>query len=169
MPVRKITVCNGRLGGPGVPMNYWLMKSEPDAFSLDDLEAVESEPWDGVRNYQARNMMRDQMQVGDQVFFYHSNCKVPGIVGIAEVVHEGYPDHTAFDPEAKYFDPKSDPDKPRWYMVDLKFVRRLERTITLQELKEHPELADMPLVRKGNRLSVMPVTASDWAFILALE
>ena len=150
-------------------MNYWLMKSEPDAFSLDDLEAVDSEPWDGVRNYQARNMMRDQMKVGDQVFFYHSNCKVPGIVGIAEVVREGYPDHTAFDPEAKYYDPKSDPDNPRWYMVDLRFVRRLKRTITLQELKEHPELADMPLVRKGNRLSVMPVTASDWAFILGLE
>lgn len=150
-------------------MNYWLMKSEPDAFSLDDLEAVDSEPWDGVRNYQARNMMRDRMQVGDRVFFYHSNCKVPGIVGLAEVVREGYPDHTAFDPEANYFDPKSDPDKPRWYMVDLKFKRRLKRTISLQELKEHPQLADMPLVRKGSRLSVMPVTEADWNFILGLE
>ena len=150
-------------------MNYWLMKSEPDAFSLDDLEAVAREPWDGVRNYQARNMMRDQMQVGDRVFFYHSNCKVPGIVGLAEVVREGYPDHTAFDPEAPYFDAKSDPDKPRWYMVDLKFKRRLKRIISLQELKEHPELADMPLVRKGNRLSVMPVSAADWNFILGLE
>ncbi len=150
-------------------MNYWLMKSEPDAFSLDDLEAVESEPWDGVRNYQARNMMRDQMKVGDRIFFYHSNCKVPGIVGIAEVVREGYPDHTAFDPEAGYFDPKSDPDKPRWYMVDVRFVRRLKRTISLQELKEHPELAAMPLVRKGNRLSVMPVAEADWHFILGLE
>ena len=150
-------------------MNYWLMKSEPDAFSIDDLEAVAQEPWDGVRNYQARNMMRDQMKVGDQVFFYHSNCKVPGIVGLAEVVREGYPDHTAFDPEANYYDPKSDPDKPRWYMVDLKFLRRLKRTITLQELKEHPQLADMPLVRKGNRLSVMPVAAAEWDFILGLE
>ncbi len=150
-------------------MNYWLMKSEPDAFSLDDLEAVAQEPWDGVRNYQARNMMRDQMRGGDQVFFYHSNCKVPGIVGIAEVVREGYPDHTAFDPEANYYDPKSDPDKPRWYMVDLTFKRRLKRTISLQELKEHPELADMPLVRKGNRLSVMPVAEADWNFILGLE
>jgi len=150
-------------------VNYWLMKSEPDAFSLDDLEAVDSEPWDGVRNYQARNMMRDRMQVGDRVFFYHSNCKVPGIVGLAEVVREGYPDHTAFDPEANYFDPKSDPDKPRWYMVDLKFKRRLKRTISLQELKEHPQLADMPLVRKGSRLSVMPVTEADWNFILGLE
>jgi len=150
-------------------VNYWLMKSEPDAFSLDDLEAVVQEPWDGVRNYQARNMMRDQMKVGDQVFFYHSNCKAPGIVGLAEVVREGYPDYTAFDPEANYYDPKSDPDKPRWYMVDLKFKRRLKRTITLQELKEHPQLADMPLVRKGNRLSVMPVVEADWTFILRLE
>ncbi len=150
-------------------MNYWLMKSEPDAFSLDDLEAVAQEPWDGVRNYQARNMMRDQMKVGDRVFFYHSNCKVPGIVGLAEVVREGYVDHTAFDPEAHYYDPKSDPGNPRWYMVDLKFERRLGRTITLQELKERPELADMPLVRKGNRLSVMPVSAEDWTFILRLE
>jgi len=150
-------------------MNHWLMKSEPDAFSIDDLAAVDSEPWDGVRNYQARNMMRDQMKLGDRVFFYHSNCKVPGIVGIAEVVREGYPDHTAFDPEAKYYDPKSDPDRPRWYMVDLKLVRRLARTITLQELKEHPELADMPLVRKGNRLSVMPVSEAEWHFILGLE
>ncbi len=150
-------------------MNYWLMKSEPDAFSLDDLEAVAQEPWDGVRNYQARNMMRDQMQVGDRVFFYHSNCKVPGIVGLAEVVREGYPDPTAFDPEANYYDPKSDPDQPRWYMVDLTFKRRLKRTISLQELKEHPELADMPLVRRGNRLSVMPVSAADWNFILGLE
>ncbi len=150
-------------------MNYWLMKSEPDAFSLDDLEAVAQEPWDGVRNYQARNMMRDQMKMGDRVFFYHSNCKVPGIVGLAEVVREGYPDPTAFDPEANYYDPKSDPDEPRWYMVDLAFKRRLERTISLQELKEHPELADMPLVRRGNRLSVMPVSAADWHFILGLE
>ena len=150
-------------------MNYWLMKSEPDAFSLDDLEAVKSEPWDGVRNYQARNMMRDQMKVGDRVFFYHSNCKVPGIVGLAEVVREGYVDHTAFDPEAHYYDPKSDPDKPRWYMVDLTFKRRLKRTISLQELKEEAALADMPLVRKGNRLSVMPVAEGDWDFILGLE
>ncbi len=145
------------------------MKSEPDAFSLDDLENVTQEPWDGVRNYQVRNMMRDQMKVGDQVFFYHSNCKVPGIVGLAEVVREGYPDHTAFDPEAHYYDPKSDPDKPRWYMVDLKFKRRLKRTISLQELKEHPQLVDMPLVRKGNRLSAMPVSEADWGFILGLE
>jgi predicted RNA-binding protein with PUA-like domain len=152
-------------------MNYWLMKSEPDAFSIDDLKACpkKTEPWDGVRNYQARNMMRDQMKKGDLIFFYHSNCKVPGIVGIAQVVKEGYPNHTAFDPEAKYYDPKSDPDNPRWYMVDVKFKRKLKRTISLEELKGLPELEDMPLVRKGNRLSVMPVAAEHWDIILGLE
>jgi predicted RNA-binding protein with PUA-like domain len=154
-------------------MAYWLFKSEPDAFGLEDLKARsdQTEPWDGVRNYQARNMMRDAMQPGDQVFFYHSNCKVPGIVGIAEVARGGYPDHTAFDPEAKYYDPKSDPDNPRWYMVDVRYVRHLARTIPLTELKEYADgpLADLPLVRRGNRLSIMPVTARQWAFILDLE
>ena len=150
-------------------MNYWLMKSEPDVFGIDHLKAVKIEPWDGVRNYQARNMMRDQMKKGDLVFFYHSNTDVPGIVGIMEVVKEGYPDHTAFDPEAKYYDPKSNPDNPRWYMVDVKFKRKLKRTISLSELKELEELEDMPLVRKGNRLSIMPVTREQWDFILSLE
>ena len=150
-------------------MNYWLMKSEPDVFGIDHLKDVKVEPWDGVRNYQARNMMRDDMKKGDMVFFYHSNTDVPGIVGIMQVVKEGYPDHTAFDPEAKYYDPKSDPDNPRWYMVDVKFKRKLKRTISLSELKELPELEDMPLVRKGNRLSIMPVTQEQWDFILSLE
>ncbi|MEJ2346822.1 MAG: EVE domain-containing protein [Gammaproteobacteria bacterium] len=154
-------------------MNYWLMKSEPNEFSIDDLACMpgKTEHWDGVRNYQARNMMRDQMKVGDQVLFYHSNCDEPGIVGVAKVVRQGYPDFTAFDPEDPHYDPKSDPDNPRWYMVDVKFVRKLKRTITLQELKEHAdsELAEMPLVRRGNRLSVMPVSAAQWQFILALE
>jgi len=150
-------------------MNYWLMKSEPDVFGIDHLKAVKVEPWDGVRNYQARNMMRDDMKKGDLVFFYHSNTDVPGIVGIMEVVKEGYPDHTALDPEAKYYDPKSDPENPRWYMVDVKFKRKLKRTISLAELKELPELEDMPLVRKGNRLSIMPVTEDQWNFILGLE
>jgi predicted RNA-binding protein with PUA-like domain len=150
---------------------YWLMKSEPEEFGIDDLEQRpgQREPWDGVRNYQARNMMRDQMQRGDQVFFYHSNTAVPGIVGIAEVVREGYPDPTAFDPEDRHYDPKSDPDNPRWYLVDVGFVRRLARTIPLTELKQYDELAEMPLVRKGNRLSVMPVTPEQWEFILGLE
>jgi predicted RNA-binding protein with PUA-like domain len=154
-------------------MAYWLMKSEPDAFGIDDLASRPGgmEPWDGVRNYQARNMMRDQMRVGDQVFFYHSNCKQPGIVGLAEVAREGYPDPTAFDPQAKYYDPKSDPSNPRWYMVDVRYIRHLERTITLAELKALADgpLADFPLVRRGNRLSIMPVTPEQWELILAME
>jgi len=152
-------------------MNYWLMKSEPDVFGIEDLKRcpAKTEPWDGVRNYQARNMMRDDMKKGDLVFFYHSNCKQPGIVGIMKVVREGYPDHTAFDAKEKYFDPKSDPDNPRWYMVDVRYVRMLKRVITLTELKTHKQLADFPLVRRGNRLSVMPVSKKDWDFILALE
>ena len=152
-------------------MNYWLMKSEPDVFGIDDLKnaSKKTDHWDGVRNYQARNMMRDEMKKGDQVFFYHSNCDEPGIVGIMKVVKEGYPDHTAFDPEAKYYDPKSDPDNPRWYMVDVQYVRKLKRNIPLSELKQYRELEDMPLVRKGNRLSIMPVTKQQWDFILEQE
>jgi predicted RNA-binding protein with PUA-like domain len=152
-------------------MNYWLMKSEPDVFGIEHLKKcpAKTEPWDGVRNYQARNMMRDDMKKGDLVFFYHSNCKQPGIVGIMKVVREGYPDHTAFDAKEKYFDPKSDPDNPRWYMVDVRYVRMLKRVITLSELKTHKQLSDFPLVRRGNRLSVMPVSKKDWDFILALE
>jgi predicted RNA-binding protein with PUA-like domain len=152
-------------------MNYWLMKSEPDTFSIDDLQKrpEQTEHWDGVRNYQARNMMRDEMKIGDQVFFYHSNCELPGIVGIAEVVNESYPDFTAFDPENKHFDPKSNPEKPTWFMVDVKFVRKLKRTISLQELKLKPELSDLALVRRGNRLSINPVSQDQWTFILNLE
>jgi predicted RNA-binding protein with PUA-like domain len=152
-------------------MNYWIMKSEPNAFSIDDLKNIpnQTEHWDGVRNYQARNMMRDQMKIGDQVFFYHSNCKVPGIVGIMEVVRESYPDHTAFDPQSKYFDPKSDPQSPRWFMVDIKYIRHTHRVISLTELKECDALENMQLVRKGNRLSIMPLTASEWEIILKLE
>lgn len=152
-------------------MNYWLMKSEPDAFSIDDLakKPGQSEHWDGVRNYQARNMMRDDMKRGDQVFFYHSNCEQPGIVGIMEVVREGYPDSSAFDPNNKHYDPKSDPANPRWVMVDVKYVKTLSRTITLKELKSEEELAGLALVRRGNRLSIMPVSKAHWDFILALE
>lgn len=152
-------------------MKYWLVKSEPDAFSINDLAKMpkKTEHWDGVRNYQARNFMRDEMKKGDQVFFYHSNCKEPGIVGVATVAKEGYPDFTAFEPKNKYYDPKSDPQNPRWYMVDIKLKRKFKRTITLQELKTHKKLADMSLLRKGNRLSVMPVDKKHWEFILNLE
>ena len=144
------------------------MKSEPDVYGIDHLKAEKTDHWDGVRNYQARNMMRDEMKKGDLVFFYHSNCAEPGIVGIMKVVKEGYPDHTAFDPDEKYYDPKSDPDNPRWYMVDVKHVRKLKRVITLTELKAHAQLSDLPLVRRGNRLSIMPVTKKQWDFILSL-
>ena len=152
-------------------MNYWLMKSEPNAFSIDDLAKMpqQTEHWDGVRNYQARNMLRDALQVGDQVFFYHSNCAIPGIVGVMEVVRAGYPDHTAFDPQSKYFDPQSHPDKPRWFMVDVKYLRHTRRLIPLAELKQQPALENMPLVRKGNRLSIMPVSKQEWDFIQQIE
>ena len=152
-------------------MNYWLMKSEPSVFSIDDLKTMpgKAEHWDGVRNYQARNMMRDQMKAGDRAFFYHSNCPLPGIVGLMAVVREGYPDHTAFAPESKYFDEKSDPDNPRWYMVDVKYIRHTKRVIPLAELKTQAALENMPLVRKGNRLSIMPVSETEWQFILSLE
>ncbi|GAB6096841.1 EVE domain-containing protein [Desulfatiferula olefinivorans] len=152
-------------------MNHWLMKSEPDAFSIDDLKARPdaTEPWDGVRNYQARNMMRDQMEPGDLAFFYHSNCKVPGIVGIMEIVRGGYPDPTAFDPSNPHFDAKSDPARPRWFMVDVRYVRHTDRVIPLSELKDDPALAALPLVRKGNRLSVMHVSDAAWRHILSME
>jgi predicted RNA-binding protein with PUA-like domain len=152
-------------------MNYWLMKSEPDVFGIEDLvkRPDKTEPWDGVRNYQARNMMRDEMKNGDLAFFYHSNCKEPGIAGIMKIVREGYPDHTAFDTKQKYFDPKSDPQNPRWYMVDVRHVRTLKRIITLTELKTHDELSELQLLRRGNRLSVMPVSKTHWDFILSLE
>lgn len=152
-------------------MNYWLMKSEPDVFGIDHLIAMpkKTEHWDGVRNYQARNMMRDDMKKGDLVFFYHSNCKVPGIVGIMQVVQESYPDFTSWDPESKYFDPKSSAENPRWFMVDVKFKRKLKRTISLNKLKEMPGLEQMPLVRRGNRLSIMPVSKQEWDTILEAE
>jgi predicted RNA-binding protein with PUA-like domain len=152
-------------------MNYWLMKSEPSVFGIDDLAArpKKTEPWDGVRNYQARNMMRDEMRRGDQAFLYHSNCEPPGIVGVMEIVSESYPDPTAFDPESKYFDPKSDPDNPRWYLVDVRLKRRLKRMVSLAELRDHvAEFDDFALLRRGNRLSVMPVEADTWQRIIEL-
>jgi len=150
-------------------MAYWLMKSEPDAYSIDDLKRDKREPWDGIRNYQARNMMRDDMKIGDEVFFYHSNCKQPGIVGIAKVASTAYPDPTQFDKKSNYYDAKSDPDNPRWLLVDVKYQRKLKRNITLTEIKAEKSLDDMILTRKGNRLSIMPVTKKHWNRILSLE
>ena len=152
-------------------MNYWLLKSEPNAFSIDMLKKkpAQTEHWDGVRNYQARNLLRDRLQVGDQAFFYHSNCEQPGIVGIVEVVRAGYPDHTAFDPHSKYFDPKSDPANPRWFMVDVRYLRHTRRVIPLAELKQHPVLENMALLQKGSRLSVSPVSEEEWRYILGIE
>jgi predicted RNA-binding protein with PUA-like domain len=153
-------------------MNYWLIKSEPDAFSIDDLveSPKQTTHWDGVRNYQARNFMRDAMRVGDHVFYYHSNCNPPGIVGVCEVASAPYPDHTAFDPDSKYFDAKSDPGNPRWVMVDFRFLRRTKRLISLDEIKQHADRLDgFALIRRGNRLSIMPVSEAHWEFILSLE
>ena len=153
-------------------MNHWLLKSEPDAFSIDDLARRPrgTAPWDGIRNYQARNYLRDGMRKGDLAFFYHSSCATPGIAGICAIASGAYPDHTAFDPASKYFDAGSDPDHPRWLMVDVKFRRRTRRLISLEELKQHADrLEGFPLIRRGNRLSVMPVDKTHWDLILALE
>lgn len=148
-------------------MNHWLMKTEPTCFSIDDLKASphQTSCWDGVRNYQARNFMRDEMRKGDLVFFYHSNCALPGIAGIARVVREAYPDHTAFDPNSEHPDLASTPEHPRWFMVDVQFVEKFEQVIPLAVLKQYPELSEMILLRKGNRLSVLPVSANEWSFI----
>lgn len=151
-------------------MNYWLVKTEPNEFSIDDLQNMsdQTEHWDGVRNYQARNFMRDDMKIGDGVFFYHSNCDEVGIVGIAKVVKEGYPDFTAWDKNDSHYDPKTDPDNPRWIMVDIKFVKKFDTVISLKTLKENPALKDMRLTQRGNRLSVMPVEKNEWQTILAM-
>ena len=150
-------------------MAHWLMKSEPEDYSIDDLERDGREMWDGIRNYQARNMMRDDMAIGDDVFFYHSNCKEPAIVGVARVASKPYPDPTQFDPESKYYDPKSPQENPRWLLVDVEFVRQLARPITLAELKAQSGLDGMILTRRGNRLSIMPVSDEHWDLVLSLE
>lgn len=151
-------------------MAYWLFKSEPDTFSIDDLKArgAKGEPWDGVRNYQARNMLRDECKKGDLVFFYHSNCDVPGIVGVAEIIKEAFPDPAQFNPESKYYDPKATQENPRWFCPQVKFQSKFKDTVSLEQLKQTPALADMALVRKGNRLSIMPVSAAQWKFILGM-
>ncbi|NNE60724.1 MAG: EVE domain-containing protein [Woeseia sp.] len=145
------------------------MKSEPDTYSIDDLKRAGCEPWDGIRNYQARNMIRDDMRVGDKVLFYHSSCKVPAVVGLARVASKPYADPTQFDPSSKYHDPKSQQDDPRWLLVDVEYKRHLQQPIPLSELKEHSELADFQLVKRGNRLSIFPVQKAHWDFILGLE
>jgi predicted RNA-binding protein with PUA-like domain len=154
-------------------MRYWLMKSEPTAFSVEDLERAKKHTtsWDGVRNYQARNMLRDDMKKGDEVFLYYSSTDVPGIVAMMKVVKEGYPDPTAFDRKHDHYDPESDPAEPRWFMVDVQLERRLTRVITLDELRKHAtkELKNMVLLRRGNRLSITPVEPPEWKFILSLE
>ena len=150
-------------------MRYWLMKSEPEEFSIDDLARVGREPWGGVRNYQARNFMRG-MKCGDGVLFYHSSCAVPGVVGIGEIVAEAAPDPSQFDRRSDYYDAASRPEEPRWDLVDIGFKRKLARTITLDEIRALGDrLGDLALVRRGNRLSVMPVSATQWKLILALE
>jgi len=154
-------------------MHYWLMKTEPTTFGVEQLDAAphHTTGWDGVRNYQARNMLRDLMKKGDQAFMYYSSTEVPGIVAVMEVVREGYPDPTAFDRRHEHYDPDSERRNPRWFMVDVQLKRRLARTITLEELRAHAgkELAGMVLLRPGNRLSVTPVESVHWKFILSLE
>ena len=148
-------------------MQYWLMKSEPDEVSIDDALAAPQRtvPWVGVRNYQARNFMRDAMRIGDGVLFYHSSCAEPGIAGLAEIASAPYPDATQFDPKSKYYDPKAMPEQPRWMHVDVHAVRKT-RLITLPELRAHPDLADMQILKRGNRLSITPVTSTEWRCIM---
>lgn len=150
-------------------MKYWLLKSEPDVFGIEHLKArpAQTGHWDGVRNYQARNFLR-AMRLGDQAFFYHSSCEEPGVAGIVEVVREGYPDFTAWDPRSEHYDPKSSQEKPIWYMVDVRLVRRFAGIVSLRALKQRPDLTGMPLLKRGNRLSVMPISAQEWRIILAM-
>lgn len=149
-------------------MQYWLFKTEPDGFSIDDLadRPNQTEHWNGVRNYQARNFLRDQVKKGDKVFIYHSSCKLVGIAGLAEVVKAGYPDHTQFDPDNPYYDPKSDPDKPRWFMVDVKLIKKFNQVLSLKTIKSMPEITQLALISKGHRLSIMPVTKQEFSHLL---
>lgn len=151
------------------PRRYWLLKSEPLSYGIDDLERDGTTCWDGVRNYQARNSMRDDMRVGDLAFIHHSNAKPSGIYGVAEIVREGYPDHTQFDPDDHHFDPKSSPDAPTWMMVDVRFIKRYDPPIGLAELKSTPGLESMVVLQRGSRLSVQPVTEQEWRIVEALR
>jgi len=149
-------------------MKYWLMKSEPDVFSIEDLKKNKKTYWDGVRNYQARNFMRDEMKKGDKVLFYHSNTEPSGVAGIAEIVKEGYPDYTQFDPDNKHYFSSADPAKPVWYMVDIKFVKKLKTFVPLSDIKNNPKLKKMRLVQRGNRLSDMPVEKKEFDEIVKM-
>lgn len=153
-------------------MNHWLMKTEPSTFSIDDLAKAPKRTtcWDGVRNYQVRNMLRDQFAVGDLAFMYHSSCDIPGVVGVMKVVSKGYPDATAFDRKHAHYDPESDPKAPRWYMVDVRLEQRFSRVISLDELRRHVDgkLRDLLILKRGNRLSITPVSAAEWRFIGSL-
>jgi predicted RNA-binding protein with PUA-like domain len=151
-------------------MNYWLMKSEPDVFSFEDLKKrpKKTEPWNGVRNYQARNFMRDEMKVGDLVLFYHSSCETPGVAGIAKVSSRPYPDSTQFDPKSEYYDPKATKENPRWFLVDVTFHEDLKKPVSLDEIRKQKGLQDMRLLQKGNRLSILPVTKKEFEMIVSL-
>lgn len=150
------------------PQQYWLMKTEPSVYSIDDLKRDGKTYWEGVHNYQARNMMRDQMKVGDGVLFYHSQVKPMGIYGLAKIASEGYPDPSAFDPDEKYYDPKSDPDNPTWMVVDVAYVAHLDPPVTLDALKQTPGLEKMMVIQRGSRLSIQPVTPEEWKIVLSL-
>lgn len=150
-------------------MAYWLMKSEPDDYSIDDLERDGREPWDGIRNYQVRNMFRDDMKIGDRALFYHSSCKIPAVVGVMKIASEAYPDPTQFDPKDKHYDPKSDPDEPRWLLVDVEFERKLARPVPLTEIKAASGLDGFVLTKRGNRLSVFQVSKKHWDRVLDME
>ena len=149
-------------------MNYWLMKNEPEDYSIDDLAKDKTEPWDGIRNYQVRNMIRDEMRIGDNAFFYHSNCEIPGIYGQMTICKEAYVDHTAFDKKAKYYDPKSKIEAPRWLMVDVEFKKKFNKIVSLKELKSFNELSQMRVVQRGNRLSITKLEKNEWDFIIKL-
>ncbi len=151
-------------------MNYWLMKSEPDVFSFEDLKnrPNKTEPWNGVRNYQARNFMRDEMKIGDLILFYHSSCEIPGVAGIAKVSSEPYPDKTQFEKKSEYFDPKATKDAPRWFLIDVSYELDLKKHVSLEELKKQQELSQMRLLQRGNRLSILPVTREEFEYIKKL-
>lgn len=149
-------------------MNYWLMKSEPDVFSIDDLKKKKTSGWDGVRNYQARNFMRDDMKLGDLILFYHSSCEVPGVSGLAKVSKTSHPDPSQFDAKSEYYDPKATKENPRWFMVEVAFVEKFDHVVTLTEIKNTKGLDKMPLVQKGSRLSINPVTEQEFKIIKGL-